>query len=186
MQPRIQPPFWRSWIEIPPFRASSPVDRDRPRRSFIKKNLSAHPRGLLLSYPVQTRKSLLTNFQSYLPHPSHLKTTKVGSTVSFTGQPEGDGIFELALEIHRKTFLGFINYGKPITSDATDWLGRNIKIIVTENSIAKPVFVTDRINASIYLTERSYLVLRNLDAHPVDPKGRPFAENKSPTLLPCN
>lgn len=115
--------------------------------------------------------------------PKSFKTTKVGTTVSFTGQPEGDGIFELDLEIHRKTFLGFINYGKPITSNATDWLGRKVQIIVTENKMEKPVFGTDRINTSIRLTQGSYLVLRNPDARPVDPKGRPFEEKQKPGFI---
>jgi len=42
-----------------------------------QKNLSTQPSGLLLSYQVQTRNSLVADSQSHPPHPSHLKRPKL-------------------------------------------------------------------------------------------------------------
>lgn len=39
-------------------------------------------------------------------------------------------------------FEGFINYGTPITTNATDSLGRPVTLVLTESRIENPVFST--------------------------------------------
>jgi len=46
-------------------------------------------------------------------------------------------------------FEGFINYGSPIQSPATDALGNPITITITENRIEMPVFSTRQVNTSL-------------------------------------
>ena len=60
-----------------------------------------------------------------------------GYTIDLTFRPE---IVE---------FEGFINYGSPIQTSATDALGNPITITITENRIEMPVFATRRVNTSL-------------------------------------
>lgn len=46
-------------------------------------------------------------------------------------------------------FEGFINYGSPIQSPASDALGNPIQITITENRIEMPVFSTRRVNTAL-------------------------------------
>ena len=46
-------------------------------------------------------------------------------------------------------FEGFINYGSPIQSPATDAFGNIIQITITENRIEMPVFSTRRVNTAL-------------------------------------
>jgi len=60
-----------------------------------------------------------------------------GYTIDLTFRPE---IVE---------FEGFINYGSPIQTAATDALGNPITVTITENRIEMPVFSTRRVNTSL-------------------------------------
>ena len=60
-----------------------------------------------------------------------------GYTIDLTFRPE---IVE---------FEGFINYGSPIQTSATDALGNPITVTITENRIEMPVFSTRRVNTSL-------------------------------------
>ncbi len=46
-------------------------------------------------------------------------------------------------------FEGFVNYGSPIQTPATDALGNPIQITITENRIEMPVFATRRVNTAM-------------------------------------
>ncbi len=46
-------------------------------------------------------------------------------------------------------FEGFINYGSPITTPATDEDGNEFSIVLTENRIEMPVFSTRRVNTAL-------------------------------------
>lgn len=46
-------------------------------------------------------------------------------------------------------FEGFINYGSPIQSPASDALGNPIQVTITENRIEMPVFSTRRVNTAL-------------------------------------
>ncbi|MEN8773966.1 MAG: hypothetical protein ABF379_12805 [Akkermansiaceae bacterium] len=115
--------------------------------------------------------------------PKSFITTQVDTPTSFTGQKSPGGFVDLEFELNRKAFLGFINYGKPITTDATDWLGRKVSIIISENRMEKPVFGDDEINSSYMLAEGNYLILRNPDVEPVNSKGLPFQETRPPGFI---
>ncbi|MDB4652701.1 hypothetical protein OAE39_00330 [Akkermansiaceae bacterium] len=115
--------------------------------------------------------------------PKSFITTQVGTTTSFTGQRSPDGFVDLEFELNRKAFLGFINYGKPITTDASDWLGRKVPVVITENRMEKPVFDCNEINSSSMLSEGNYLILRNPDAEPVNSNGLPFQEKRPPGFI---
>jgi len=133
--------------------------------------------------PRADRKIVGSGFPVTPATPKSFQTTQIGTTVSFTGQKSADGFVDLNLTLDRKTLLGFVNYGKPITTDATDWLGRKVPVVITENRIEKPIFRSDRIKSSILLTEGDYLVLRNPDARPAYTGNRPFQEKRKPGFI---
>lgn len=60
-----------------------------------------------------------------------------GYTIDLTFRPE---IVE---------FEGFVNYGSPIQTSATDALGNPITVTITENRIEMPVFSTRRVNTAL-------------------------------------
>jgi len=63
--------------------------------------------------------------------------------------------------IDRKILLRLINHGDPILADATDFWGRPVKVVITENRMEKPEFGQSTIASSAELAEGDYLVVRN-------------------------
>ncbi|MFT6177845.1 MAG: hypothetical protein ACJAQT_003063 [Akkermansiaceae bacterium] len=113
--------------------------------------------------------------------PIAFEKTQVGTTVSFTGS--GDSLTELSVALDRKVLLGFLNYGKPISAPATDRWGRKVEIVITENKIEKPVFSSNRFKTSLRLNDGDFMVLRNIDAKPVNNGRLPFTEKRPPSFI---
>lgn len=118
------------------------------------------------------------NFPVTPATPTDFETTEIGTTVSLTGSQDS-----LSVDLDRKVFLGFVNYGTPITTEGTDFFGRNVEIIITENKIELPRFYNDRKTASTKLKEGEFLVIRNPKARAVNPGKFPFTERRPPGFI---
>ena len=110
--------------------------------------------------------------------PINFETTKTGTTVSVTGLSTSTGENHIDILIDRKILLGFTNYGKPITTDATDFFGRKVPVVITENRIEKPNFRKDQIKTVAMLPEGNYLAIRNIGATSVTPGKFPFTAKR--------
>ncbi len=73
--------------------------------------------------------------------PSAFDTKNTGVTLEVEAQIDGnDSIIDLRFTPTIVEFEGFINYGSPITSPASDALGNPVQVVITENRIEMPVF----------------------------------------------
>ncbi|MGJ8697158.1 MAG: Amuc_1098 family type IV pilus outer membrane protein [Verrucomicrobiaceae bacterium] len=60
-----------------------------------------------------------------------------------------DSVIDLRFAPEIVEFEGFVNYGSPITSPASDSLGNPVQIVITENRIEMPIFSTRKVNTGI-------------------------------------
>ncbi len=60
-----------------------------------------------------------------------------------------DSVIDLRFAPEIVEFEGFVNYGSPITSPASDALGNAIQIVITENRIEMPIFSTRKVTTGI-------------------------------------
>ena len=60
-----------------------------------------------------------------------------------------DSVIDLRFAPEIVEFEGFVNYGSPITSPATDALGNPVQIVITENRIEMPIFSTRKVSTGI-------------------------------------
>ena len=82
--------------------------------------------------------------------PTAFETRNTGVTLEVEPILGEDGYTkDITLKPEIVEFDGFINYGSPIQSPATDALGNPITITITENRIEMPVFSTRRVNTSL-------------------------------------
>ena len=96
-------------------------------------------------------------------HPTTFEMRPLGFTLEVEPAISPDGqMVDLALSPEFVEFIGFVNYGSPITAAGTDALGNPTNVLVTDNQILLPVFSTIRnqVNASIY--DGSTLVIGGL------------------------
>lgn len=91
--------------------------------------------------------------------PTAYATTHIGSTVEFLAEKKNAGWVEMDVKINRKVLLGFQNYGKPITTEASDFWGKKVPIVITENRIEKPVFSSHQRATSVRLSPDQVLVI---------------------------
>ncbi len=86
-------------------------------------------------------------------HPTTFQMRQLGFTLEVEPVISPDGqMVSMTLSPEFVEFLGFVNYGSPITAAGTDLLGNPTNIVVTDNQILMPVFSTIRksLEASIY------------------------------------
>lgn len=82
--------------------------------------------------------------------PTAFETRNTGVTLEI--QPTigaSDYVIDLRFAPEIVEFEGFINYGSPITSPATDALGSPTTVTITENRIEMPVFASRRVNTGL-------------------------------------
>jgi general secretion pathway protein D len=83
-------------------------------------------------------------------NPTAFETRNTGITLEI--EPtigENDFVIDLRFVPEIVEFEGFINYGSPIRSSATDALGNPVEIVITDNRIEMPVFSVRRVNTSL-------------------------------------
>ncbi|MDP0490958.1 MAG: type II and III secretion system protein [Verrucomicrobiota bacterium JB023] len=82
--------------------------------------------------------------------PTAFETRNTGVTLEI--QPTigaSDFVIDLRFAPEIVEFEGFINYGSPITSPASDVFGNAISVTITENRIEMPVFASRRVNTGL-------------------------------------
>ncbi|MDB4588076.1 hypothetical protein N9124_01165 [bacterium] len=115
--------------------------------------------------------------------PKNFKTTKLGTEISLRGSKSASGKVDLDFEIDRKVLLRLVNYGTPITADATDFWGRHVDVIITENRMEVPEFGESTIQSSANLEEGNYLVIRTSQPETPSDHGRPTTEFRSSDFI---
>jgi len=82
--------------------------------------------------------------------PTAFETRNTGVTLEVEPTLGDDGYtIDLRFAPEIVEFEGFINYGSPIQTPATDALGNPIVVTITENRIEMPVFSTRRVNTAL-------------------------------------
>lgn len=82
--------------------------------------------------------------------PTAFETRNTGVTLEI--QPTigaNDLVIDLRFAPEIVEFEGFINYGSPITSPASDALGNPTNVVITENRIEMPVFASRRVTTGL-------------------------------------
>lgn len=82
--------------------------------------------------------------------PTAFETRNTGVTLEI--EPtigDNDFVIDLRFVPEIVEFEGFINYGSPIQSPASDFLGNPTTVTITENRIEMPVFSSRRVNTSL-------------------------------------
>jgi len=82
--------------------------------------------------------------------PTSFDTKKTGVTLEV--EPSvgaNDNVIDLRFSPTIVEFEGFVNYGSPITSPASDALGNPVQIVITENRIEMPVFSVRRVTTGL-------------------------------------
>jgi hypothetical protein len=111
--------------------------------------------------PKLTKKNENTHFPATPATPKDFLTTQLGTAISLSGSKSQSGKIALNYGIDSKALLRLVNHGDPISADATDFWGRPVKVVITENRIEKPEFEQSTIASSAELAEGDYLVVRN-------------------------
>jgi general secretion pathway protein D len=95
--------------------------------------------------------------------PTAFETRNTGVTLRVTPQVGPDGYtIEMDLVPEVVEFEGFVNYGSPITTSATDILGNPREVILTENRIEMPVFATRRVTTNVTVYDGNTVVIGGL------------------------
>ena len=82
--------------------------------------------------------------------PTSFDTKKTGVTLEVEPQVgANDNVIDLRFSPSVVEFEGFVNYGSPITSPASDALGNPVQIVITENRIEQPVFSVRRVTTGL-------------------------------------
>ena len=82
--------------------------------------------------------------------PTSFDTKKTGVTLEVEPQVgANDNVIDLRFSPTIVEFEGFVNYGSPITSPASDALGNPVQIVITENRIEMPVFSVRRVTTGL-------------------------------------
>ena len=82
--------------------------------------------------------------------PTSFETRNTGLTLEIEPTIGGnDFVIDLRFAPEIVEFEGFVNYGSPIQSPATDFLGNPTTVTITENRIEMPVFSTRRVTTAL-------------------------------------
>ena len=82
--------------------------------------------------------------------PTSFETRNTGITLEIEPTIGGnDFVIDLRFAPEIVEFEGFVNYGSPIQSPATDFLGNPTTVTITENRIEMPVFSTRRVTTAL-------------------------------------
>lgn len=94
--------------------------------------------------------------------PTAFSKKDVGLTAAFTGRRAAGGGVDCEFDISEINFLGFVNYGSPITTPGKTKSRRPAVIILTENKIEQPVFASKRLASRVTLPNGHYLAVGGL------------------------
>jgi hypothetical protein len=117
--------------------------------------------------------------------PTAFETKNLGITAAYKGRTTADGGIAFEFEIEHVNFLGFVNYGSPITTNATDARGNPTQVILTENKIEQPVFGTKRLSSTVTLSNGHYVAVGGMRSdiqNSLDARTKPGPARANPGL----
>ncbi len=91
--------------------------------------------------------------------PSSFESRNIGVTCHFFPRLELDGTIQLDLALEDTRFLGFVNYGNPITTESKGRFGRPKTVELSENRMEMPVFTLRRFEGSARLRPGGSLIV---------------------------
>jgi general secretion pathway protein D len=95
--------------------------------------------------------------------PTSFETRNTGVTLEVEPVVGPDGItIDLNLVPQVVEFEGFINYGSPIQTTSTNFLGQTSTVILTPNVINQPIFSTRKVTTSVSVWDGQTVVLGGL------------------------
>jgi general secretion pathway protein D len=105
----------------------------------------------------------VTTFPVTPANPAAFDSKPVGSILEVEPVVSADKkLVEVNMDITHREFIGFVNYGTPITSAAIDGLGRPTNVVITENRIIQPIFETRRLKNSTSIYDGQTLFIGGL------------------------
>ena len=103
---------------------------------------------------------------------SAITSGRLETVAIFKGSKSRFGKVAFNCKIEREILLRLTNYGPPITTDATDFCGRPVEIVLTE----KPAYGGSSITSPFDLNEGDYLIIRSSPNNPSVETGKPTTE----------
>ncbi|WP_226895663.1 hypothetical protein [Luteolibacter marinus] len=97
--------------------------------------------------------------------PTSFETRELGLKMNYTARRMADGRIELKMNLMRSAFLGFVNYGSPITAPAKGLFGRKIEVTLSENRIEMPVFDVKTLKTGIIVNDGDYVAIDGIVAN---------------------
>jgi general secretion pathway protein D len=93
-------------------------------------------------------------------HPTAFEKRNVGTVLEVNPIVSADRKYiELSVKPEMTNFDGFVNYGTPISSTSTDFLGNVSLVEVTANRILQPVFSVIRANTSVTIADGATIMI---------------------------
>lgn len=91
--------------------------------------------------------------------PTAFETRELGVVLGYSAKRVAGGRIEISLDLKRSSFLGFVNYGKPITAPAKGLFGRRTEVTLTENRIEMPVFDVKSLKTAVRVRDGDFIAV---------------------------
>lgn len=109
--------------------------------------------------------------------PIEFEKRDLGTFLKVLPRPLADGKLKVTIDLKRVLFLGFVNYGEPITAKTKGAFGREVEVVVSENRIEMPVFDVKRTQAELRVDDGDFIALSGF---------RPEERGEMPNFTPSN
>lgn len=97
--------------------------------------------------------------------PTVFELRPVGVSIELLPQVGPGGIIDLETKPEITQFLGFVDYGSPISSEVTGPDGRVQETMLTPNKIQVPIFHSMKTSTSVTMWDGQYLIIGGLAEH---------------------
>lgn len=94
--------------------------------------------------------------------PTAFETRPVGIRIELLPQAGSEGTIDLQTTPEITQFLGFVDYGSPISSEVTGPDGKVRQILITPNKIQQPLFFSMKTSTSVTMRDGQFLVIGGL------------------------
>lgn len=111
---------------------------------------------------VDPKKGRAGSFPITPATPTEFETTNLGITVKFKGQRDKNGAIDFDIDLEHRAFGGFLNYGTPINTHASNAFGGKVEVTLTENQILMPIISMKKLATSVSLQDDHYVAIGGL------------------------
>jgi Flp pilus assembly secretin CpaC len=104
--------------------------------------------------------------------PVSFEKKDIGVVLEYQAERLADGKIEVALELKRSTFAGFVNYGTPIKGKRKGLFGRKVEVTLSENRIEMPVFDVKQLKTRLRVNDGDFIAVGGMmpGTPPKDPR----------------